>query len=401
MGAQFTIQGKHNTATVFTDQVDDVTIGQIMDLCNQPFTEGSDIRIMPDTHAGKGCVIGTTMTIQDKLVPNLVGVDLSCGMSVHIIKAHDIDFDKLDTIIRKYVPHGQNAHDPNNRHMLSSLVQPIEKRGFYAPVNIERAYDNVGTLGGGNHFIEINQIDNETIALVIHSGSRNVGAQVARYHQDRAYDELVNNTQERDELIQRLKREGKHTEIESALKALPKKYIRKEFAYLEGESFLQYVHDVKLADIYAEINRKAMAYTIMSRMDWTGIDAFDTVHNYIDFDNMILRKGAISAQKGERVIIPINMRDGSIIATGKGNPEWNFSGPHGAGRVLSRSKAKEQVDFQDFKSSMQDVWTTSVSESTLDESPMAYKTIESIVDNVHETLEVNQIIKPLYNFKSS
>ena len=403
MNNRFEIQGKYNTATVFTNHVDDVTIGQILDLCNQEFTKDSRIRIMPDAHAGKGCVIGTTMTIEDKLVPNLVGVDIGCGLSVHIIKTNieQIEYDKLDTVIRTYVPHGQNAHDSNDRHTMAKLLKYIDKQGLYAPVDMSRAYDNVGTLGGGNHFIELNKIDDETVALVIHSGSRSVGAQVARYHQDVAYDELVNSTQERQELIQRLKREGRHREIEQALKQLPKKHIRKELAYLQGDSFNRYIHDMKVTQTYAEINRKAMAHTIMSHMGWVSIDSFDTIHNYIDFDHMILRKGAISAQKDERVIIPINMRDGSIIATGKGDPDWNYSGPHGAGRVLSRTKAKEQVSFADFQDTMRDVWTTSVSPSTLDESPMAYKSLDMIMDNIQQSLDIQQVIKPLYNFKSS
>lgn len=402
MSNEFILEGKHNLAKVFTDQIDDTTIGQVIELCNQDFAKESKIRIMPDCHAGKGCVIGTTMTIQDKIVPNLVGVDVGCGMLVNIIKAHptDINFDQLDNVIRKHVPHGQNAHDPNKRHRVHKTFKS-QAETLIAPVDINRAYDNIGTLGGGNHFVELNLIDESTVALVIHSGSRNVGAQVARYHQNKAYDELVNNKQERDLLIDKLKSEGRHNEIQNALKNLPTHNINKELAYLQGDSFDNYAHDMKVAQQYARVNRAAMAETIMTHMGWNAVDAFDTIHNYIDFDNMILRKGAISAEKGERVIVPINMRDGSIIAIGKGNPDWNYSGPHGAGRVLSRSKAKEQVDYQEFKDSMQDVWTTSVSNATLDESPMAYKTINMIIDNVQESLDIQQIIKPLYNFKSS
>lgn len=404
MQNRFELQGKHNVATVFTDQVDDVTIGQIIELCNQEFTQNAKIRIMPDCHAGKGCVIGTTMTIQDKIVPNLVGVDIGCGMFVQFINIDPstINYDQVDHVIRNFVPHGQNAHDSNKRHTLHHLIKSSPLfQSLHAPIDYNRAYDNVGTLGGGNHFIELNLINDTTIALVIHSGSRNVGAQVAKYHQDKAYDELTDNLAERKELIKTLKAQGRERDIESALKSIRKPHINKELAYLTGKSFDAYMHDMNIAQKYAEINRRAMAESIMKQLNWESIDSFDTIHNYIDFDTMILRKGAISAQKDERVIIPINMRDGSIIATGKGHPDWNYSGPHGAGRVLSRSKAKEQVDYQAFKDSMTDVWSTSVSKSTLDESPMAYKSIHAITDNVQDTLDIKKIIKPLYNFKSS
>lgn len=392
------LQGKYNTAKVFTDNADQKTIGQIIELCNQEFTKDSKIRIMPDCHFGAGSTIGTTMTILDKVVPNLVGVDVGCGVSYTEIKIDKdtISFDELDSKIRNFVPSGQSVHESNKKHDFS---KQINFDAIRAPFDISRAQNAMGTLGGGNHFIELNQINENTVALVIHSGSRNLGAQVAKHYQNVAYDELTNTYAEKDAIIQKLKREGRTKEIQAELKKIKVPQISRDLAYLQGNRFDDYMHDMKIAQHYAMLNRKAMADIIVKQMNWTVVDSFDTIHNYIDLDSMIMRKGAISAQKDERVIIPINMRDGSIIATGKGNPDWNFSGPHGAGRVLSRSKARELVDFNDFESTMKDVWSTSVSQSTVDESPMAYKPINEILRNITDSVEIQQVIKPLYNFK--
>jgi tRNA-splicing ligase RtcB len=391
------LQGKYNTAKVFTDNVEATAQGQIIELCNQPFAKDSRIRIMPDTHAGAGCTIGTTMTIQDKIVPNLVGVDIGCGMEVVILKKNktEINFDQLDETIRKYIPYGFNIRGTQHSYLKQLDVDDVR-----APINLNRVQLSLGTLGGGNHFIELNELEDHVV-LVIHSGSRNLGKTIAEFYQKRAYEELMNVKSDKDELIAKLVSEGRQADIHDALKAIKKPHISKELAYLEGQGFADYMHDMKIAQVYATLNRKAMANEIMTRMNWASSDGFTSIHNYIDMEHMILRKGATSAQAGERLLIPINMRDGSIIATGKGNADWNFSGPHGAGRLMSRSKAKELLTLEDFKSTMTDVWTTSVMESTLDEAPMAYKPMSEIVDNIGDTVEINHIIKPLYNFKAN
>lgn len=393
------LQGKYNSAKVFTDNVEATAQGQIIELCNQEFVKDSIIRIMPDTHAGAGCTIGTTMTIQDKIVPNLVGVDIGCGMEVAIINKNkeEVNYDQLDDVIRKHIPHGFSVRGSSQFHPFSKKVNFRDVR---APFKLERAKASIGTLGGGNHFIELNQLEDKVV-LVIHSGSRHLGKVIAEHYQDRAYNELSSIVGEQEEIIKKLKAEGRQAEIQEALQAMKRPKIQKDLAYLEGQGFKDYMNDMKIAQHYALLNRKAMVDEIIARMGWEIADGFTTIHNYIDMENMILRKGAISAQEGERVIIPINMCDGSIIAIGKGNPDWNFSGPHGAGRLMSRSKAKENVDMEEFKESMKDVWTTSVNESTLDESPMAYKPIEEIVDNIGDSVDIQHIMKPLYNFKSN
>ncbi|MDA1584854.1 RtcB family protein [Bacillus cereus group sp. TH230-1LC] len=392
------LQGKYNEAKVFTNNVDETATGQIIDLCNQEFVKDSQIRIMPDTHAGAGCTIGTTMTIQDKIVPNLVGVDIGCGMEVVVIdkKKEEINFDYLDEIIRKFVPSGFRIRD--KEHRFSKMIDFDRVR---APFTLQRAQKSIGTLGGGNHFIELNEDDKGNVYIVIHSGSRNLGKQIAEYYQNFAYEQLIDVTSMKDEIIKRLTEEGRAKEIQETLRGIQKPKIRKELAYLEGQGFKDYMNDMNIAQKYAALNRKAMIDEIVTKMDWKVTDQFTTIHNYIDIENMILRKGAISAQKDERVIIPINMRDGSIIAFGKGNPDWNFSGPHGAGRIMSRKKAKELLSLEDFQNTMTEVWTTSVAESTIDEAPMVYKPMNEIIENTKETIDIKHIIKPLYNFKAN
>ncbi|MFJ8218354.1 RtcB family protein [Bacillus cereus] len=392
------LQGKYNEAKVFTNNVDETATGQIIDLCNQEFVKDSQIRIMPDTHAGAGCTIGTTMTIQDKIVPNLVGVDIGCGMEVVVIdkKKEEINFDYLDETIRKFVPSGFRIR--NKEHRFSKM---IDFDGVKAPYTLQRAQKSIGTLGGGNHFIELNEDDKGNVYIVIHSGSRNLGKQIAEYYQNFAYEQLIHVTSMKDEIIKRLITEGREKEIQETLREIKKPNIRKELAYLEGQGFKDYMNDMNIAQKYAEFNRKAMIDEIVTKMGWKITDQFTTIHNYIDMENMILRKGAISAQKDERVIIPINMRDGSIIAFGKGNPDWNFSGPHGAGRIMSRKKAKELLSLEDFQNTMTEVWTTSVVESTIDEAPMVYKPMDEIIENTKETIDIKHIIKPLYNFKAN
>ncbi|MHC2835619.1 RtcB family protein [Bacillus sp. F9_6S_D1_P_5] len=392
------LQGKYNEAKVFTNNVDETATRQIIDLCNQEFVKDSQIRIMPDTHAGAGCTIGTTMTIQDKIVPNLVGVDIGCGMEVVVIdkKKEEINFDCLDETIRKFVPSGFRIRD--KEHRFSKMIDFDDVR---APFTLQRAQKSIGTLGGGNHFVELNEDDKGKVYIVIHSGSRNLGKQIAEYYQNFAYEQLIDVTSMKAEIIKRLTEEGRAKEIQETLRGIQKPNIRKELAYLEGEGFKDYMNDMNIAQKYAALNRKAMINEIVTKMDWKITDQFTTIHNYIDMENMILRKGAISAQKDKRVIIPINMRDGSIIAFGKGNPDWNFSGPHGAGRIMSRKKAKESLSLEGFQNTMTEVWTTSVVESTIDEAPMVYKPMDEIIENTKETIDIKHIIKPLYNFKAN
>lgn len=388
------LQGKYNTAKVYTDNIDDVTIGQVIELCNQPFTVGSDIRIMPDTHAGSGCVIGTTMTIQDKIVPNLVGVDIGCGMAVVEIKPHDVDFEKLDQVIKTYVPSGGEHRTKPHRFLKNVRLDEV-----IAPYNKEKARLSLGSLGGGNHFHELAQSEDGRMFFVIHSGSRHLGVKVATYYQKEAVN--YHRKEKYKELIDSYKAAGREKELSEAIKNF--KYetsFPDELAYVEGELMEKYLHDLKIAQEFAYWNRQAMMDEIVSHMGFEVIDSFDTIHNYVDLEHMILRKGAISAREGERVIIPMNMRDGSIIAVGKGNPEWNYSAPHGAGRILSRSKAKSILSINDFKETMKDVWSSSVVPETLDESPMAYKPMDEIIENTKDALTIEMVIKPLYNFKA-
>ncbi|MEK4667336.1 RtcB family protein [Niallia sp. FSL R7-0271] len=320
-------------------------------------------------------------------------------MEVAVINKNktEVNFDKLDEIIRKHIPSGFATRESSQFHPYSKR---IDFRNVVAPFNLKRAKSSVGTLGGGNHFVELNELDDK-IVIVIHSGSRNLGKVIAEHYQNLAYNELLSLQEERQTLINELKAEGREREIEEALKSLKSPFIKKDLAYLQGKSFDHYMNDMKIAQHYALLNRKAMAEEIVSRMGWEIADSFTTIHNYIDMEQMILRKGAISAKKGEKVIIPINMRDGSLIAIGKGNAEWNESAPHGAGRLMSRTKAKERVSLTEFQDSMKEVWTTSVNESTLDESPMAYKPMEDIIRHSVDTIEIMKVIKPLYNFKAN
>lgn len=363
-----TIKGKANQAIVYTDNLDPITESQIKSLCDQDFCRESVIRVMPDAHAGMGCTIGTTMTLKNKVVPNMVGVDIGCGIEVSMLAAKDIDLKKLDDTIRRSIPGGYNIC--KTEHPYAEEI-PFSKLRSQKHLNIKRARLSIGTLGGGNHFIEVNRDSSNNLYLVIHSGSRNIGKQVAEYYQKIAYKKLAS------------------------------KSIPKDMAYLEGQDFEDYIHDMKIIQEYAVVNRKAMTDAILTAMELKTTDHFTTIHNYIDTKNMILRKGAISAQKGERVIIPINMRDGSIIAIGKGNSEWNHSAPHGAGRVLSRTQARKELSLKEFEKSMGDVYTTCVSRATLDEAPMAYRPMEEIIKHIHSTVELVEVIKPIYNYKAN
>lgn len=393
------IKGKYNTAKVFTDNIDKTAAEQILELCNQEFVTGSLIRIMPDTHAGAGCTIGTTMTIKDKIVPNLVGVDIGCGMFVSMIEKTKIDFDKLDKTIRSLVPSGFDVRE--RLHRYNEYVE-LEQLKCKSRVDLKRARLSIGTLGGGNHFIEMNNDDDKNVYLVIHSGSRNLGKQIAEHYQSKAKKKFTRESNQ--SIINELKKKGKHNEIQKAIekaKATENGGFNEALSYIEGEAFDDYIHDMHIAQKFAEYNRKAIADVIICEMGFNVVDSFTTIHNYIDIDKMILRKGAISAQKGERVIIPINMRDGSIIATGKGNEDWNQSAPHGAGRLMSRRQAKINLSLDDFRKSMEGIYTTSLSMGTLDEAPFAYKPMQEIVENIQESVKIEKIIKPVYNFKAS
>lgn len=397
------LDGRYNKAKIFTDNVDEETISQLYSLLNQEFVSGSNIRIMPDTHAGAGCVIGTTMTLSDKVCPNLVGVDIGCGMLAVKLKETKINLPELDSVINKYVPAGFNIHD---KAIASSNIGDV-----LADIDLDKAYRSLGSLGGGNHFIEIDKDEDDNLWLVIHSGSRHLGVEVCDYYQKLGYENLKKSSfgdisEMKKSLIKKLTDEGKQKQISSALKKLNDDYkkanvtIPKDLAYVEGEAFKNYIHDMKLVQEHAMINRRTIAKLILSHTGLHEAESFDTIHNYIDTDDMILRKGSISAKAGERVIIPMNMRDGSLICMGKGNPDWNYSAPHGAGRIMSRAEANRNITVSEFKKTMNGIYSTSVCAETIDEAPQVYKPMEEIINNIKDTVEIISIIKPIYNFKA-
>jgi RNA-splicing ligase RtcB len=356
---------------------------------------------MPDVHAGAGCTIGTTMTITDKVVPNLVGVDIGCGMETIQINNKHIEVQKLDKLIYKKIPSGFNIrktpHRYNDQIDLSELKCINE-------IDINRAQKSIGTLGGGNHFIEANKDDDGNIYIVVHSGSRHIGNEVAKLYQDLGYQRLNRNDKRAiDDLIAECKANGKEKEIQPAIKELKQQVLTNipySLAYVSEDLFEDYIHDMKIIQRFAELNRKAMVDEIVRDMKLSIAEQFTTIHNYIDTDAMILRKGAVSAQRGEKLLIPINMRDGSLICIGKGNEDWNYSAPHGAGRLMSRAEAKSTFTVSEFKKQMKDVYTTSVGKDTLDECPMAYKGMSDIIDNIGPTANIVKRIYPIYNFKA-
>lgn len=396
------IKGKVNKALCYAKVIEDEAVEQIRRMCDYEFTQDSRIRIMPDVHAGKGCTIGTTMTITDKVVPNIVGVDIGCGMYTVNLGRGEIDFEKLDAAAH-FIPSGKNVWE--GRQERFDLLRLRCYRNLKDAKRLERS---LGTLGGGNHFIEVDMAQDETKYLVIHSGSRNLGKQVAELYQQLAI-ELHTGKEEyfkkRDALIVEYKAAGRRKEIQSALKELKWEHrdslIPEDLCYLYGTFLEDYLHDVEICQQFAKRNREKMAEVILEKIGMTGTEAFHTIHNYIDTDEMILRKGAIAAHKGEKVLIPINMRDGSVLAVGKGNPEWNYSAPHGAGRLMSRTKAKESLSMEDYRKMMEGIYTTSVNEATLDEAPMAYKSLADIIDVIRESVDIINIMKPIYNFKAS
>lgn len=356
---------------------------------------------MPDIHAGAGCTVGTTMTITDKVVPNLVGVDIGCGMeTVHLREQH-LELQKLDKLIRAKIPSGFSIREKAHRYFDEIDLTELY---CYRQINPLRAEKSLGTLGGGNHFIEVDRDDEGGLYLVIHSGSRHLGLEVAAWYQNEAYQRL-NKSSKSDEaaLIAKLKSEGRDKEIQKAIRKLKntkQTSIPKPLAYAEGELFEQYIHDMRIIQRFAVLNRRAIADDILKGMGLHAQDSFTTIHNYIDTDAMVLRKGAVSAKAGERLLIPINMRDGSLICIGRGNEDWNCSAPHGAGRLMSRSQAKQSFTVSEFKHQMDGIYTTSVGKATLDECPMAYKRMEDIVSNIGETVRIERIIRPVYNFKA-
>ncbi|WP_411682015.1 RtcB family protein [Clostridium thailandense] len=402
------IKGKYNRAVVYTDKLDMEVVSQVTELCNQEFSIGSKIAIMPDTHAGKGCVIGFTANLGDKIIPNIVGVDIGCGMLTVELGKIDIDLEKLDQTIRKYVPSGMKVHEGR----MSKFSKLQELHCYRELKDTKRIERSIGTLGGGNHFIEINIDEEKSVYLVIHSGSRNLGKQVAEHYQNIAID-LCSGKEDyyiqREAIINEYKKEGKRKQIQSALKTLKEKYDKllpsypRDLCFLTGAYKDKYLKDMSICQEYANLNRETMANIILEKLFTKRLEDFahfHTIHNYINFKDNIIRKGSISAYKGELVLIPLNMRDGSILAVGKGNPEWNYSAPHGAGRLMSRTKAKQNVNMEEYKEAMKGIYTTSVNESTIDEAPMVYKPMEEIVSNVKDTIEIIKIIKPLYNFKA-
>lgn len=395
------VQGKYNQAKIFTDVVDQASIAQVIELCSQEFTSGSRIRLMPDVHAGAGCTVGTTMTIRDKVVPNLVGVDIGCGMETIRVREGHMELQKLDKLIYEKIPSGFDIRAKAHRY-LDQI--DLEELCCARHVDLLRAEKSIGTLGGGNHFIEVDRDDEGQLYVVVHSGSRHLGVEVAKYYQEEGYKAL-NRTDDGSlqELVAELKAAGRQKEIQKELKRLKnlkRTAVPRQLAYVEGTLFEQYIHDMKLVQQFAELNRQAMIDEIVKGMKLHVEEQFTTIHNYIDTDAMILRKGAVSARAGERLLIPINMRDGSLLCVGKGNEDWNCSAPHGAGRLMSRAEAKQSFTVSEFKKQMADVYTTSVSKATLDECPMAYKGMEDVLDNIGPTAEVVKIIKPIYNFKA-
>lgn len=398
------IVGKFNTAVCYTDTLEPTAYEQIESVCNEEAFANSKIRIMPDVHAGKGCTIGTTMTIVDKVVPNMVGVDIGCGMYTVNLGKVDIDLKKFDEAAHT-IPCGRNVWEGRLEHF--DLIRLRCHRVLKDTKRLERS---LGTLGGGNHFIEIDADENGNKYLIIHSGSRNLGTQVAEYYQSIAVDLNCGKEEyfnKREEIIRTYKEQGRRSEIQNTLKQMQKEWEAKEptmpadLCFLYGSFMEDYLHDINICQEFAKRNREKMAELLLQKTGLTGIDAFQTIHNYIDVNEMILRKGSVSAKNGEKLLIPINMRDGSLICVGKGNKDWNYSAPHGAGRLMSRSAAFERLTMAEYEKEMEGIYTTCIYSSTLDESPMSYKNMDEIVANIEPTAEIIVHIKPIYNFKAA
>jgi RNA-splicing ligase RtcB len=366
-----TITGKYNTAYIYADSLESSAEGQIKKLLDQGFIGGSKIRVMPDVHAGAGCAIGTTMTVTDKVVPNLVGVDIGCGMETVKLTGARLESPRLDSFIHQNIPAGFDVRDTPHKYIAEARLDALR---CGEKINLRRGELSLGTLGGGNHFIEIDRDDDGVLYLIVHSGSRNIGLQVAQYYQDAAFKAL-----------------GVQDEIPE---------IPFELAYCEGELLDGYLHDMAIMQEFAALNRRAIADDIIKGCKLKEDGRFSTVHNYIDLEHMILRKGAVSAQRGETLLIPLNMRDGSLICEGLGDPDWNYSAPHGAGRLMSRSEANHSFTLSAYKKEMRDVYSTTVNTETLDECPMAYKSMDDILAQIKPSVRVIKHIRPVYNFKA-
>ncbi|MBR6790483.1 MAG: RtcB family protein [Oscillospiraceae bacterium] len=404
------IQGKYNTAYCYCETLEDTAAEQIRTVCDDPAFAGCRIRIMPDVHAGKGCTIGTTMTITDKIVPGMVGVDIGCGMETVRIAEKEIDFEALDRLIHEKIPAGQKVR--NMPHPLNSGIDLTALRCARS-VDLHRASLSIGTLGGGNHFIEVDRDEEGNLYLVVHSGSRHLGTQVAEYYQQKGFEQMLEHMDPAEErqqaVITGLKAGGRTSELKEAyaelkrIKAARKEQLKKmkDLAYVEGQLFEDYIHDMKLTQAFAALNRQAMTEVILRGLGLTEAERFTTIHNYIDTEQMILRKGSVSAAAEQKLLIPINMRDGSLVCIGKGNPDWNCSAPHGAGRLMSRGEAHKTLSLEMYRQTMAGIYTTCVTEETLDESPMAYKSMDEIVRQIRPTAEIIAQIRPVYNFKAA
>ncbi|MBE6871033.1 MAG: RtcB family protein [Ruminococcaceae bacterium] len=398
------VSGEYNEAVCYCGELEQKAYRQIESVCNMKCFAESKIRIMPDVHAGMGCTIGTTMTVTDKVVPGMVGVDIGCGMETVKLAQKEVDFEKLDAIIRERIPYGREVR--SEPYKLCEMVE-LEKLRSASKMNIERAYRSVGTLGGGNHFIEIDRGEDGSLYLVVHSGSRHLGTEVAKYYQDAGYKKLKGDLhREICEKIAKMKENGQYSNIADTVAQMRANSVMatgipRDMAFVQGEMFDDYIHDMKLTQRFASINRAAMTRIIMEGMNFEEVERFTTVHNYIDTDEMILRKGAVSAKAGEKLLIPINMRDGALICIGKGNEDWNFSAPHGAGRIMSRNDAMKTLSLEQYKTEMQGIYTTCVDRRTLDEAPMAYKDMTDIVERIEPTAYIRERVRPIYNFKAS
>lgn len=396
---------------IFTENIEPEALNQVYTLIKQPAFADCKVRIMPDVHAGAGCVIGFTADLGEKVIPNIVGVDIGCGMMTVELGNIDLDLATVDQIIRAKVPSGRNVHE--GRPFAFDRLK--ELRCYRELKDTKRLERSIGTLGGGNHFIEVDVDEDGIKYLIIHTGSRNLGKQVAEYYQNLAIEIMQGKDElyaKQEQLIAEYKAQGRRKEIQKALKELHRKFnpnplnIPKDLCYLTGKYREDYLHDMEICQHFASLNRYHIANIIVG--DLFGADIaywklpmFETIHNYIEFGTNMVRKGAISAKAGEPLLIPINMRDGCILGKGKGNEDWNCSAPHGAGRIMSRSKAKEVVSLKEFEDSMQGIFTTSVGQSTIDEAPMVYKPMAEIAENIADTVEIVKIIKPIYNFKAS
>ena len=396
------VTGKFNTAICYTPQLEEAARQQIQAVCDQEAFSDSRIRIMPDVHAGMGCTIGTTMTITDKVVPGMVGVDIGCGMETVKIAEGEIDFEKLDALIRREIPSGRSVRQ--SRHPLNAQIQLSQLR-CAREVDVKRAEKSIGTLGGGNHFIEVDRGEQGGLYIVVHSGSRHLGTEVANYYQTEARRSFWGGAYHQiQSVITQLKAEGRHQEIQATVKRMRREQpidIPKDLTWVSGQLFDDYIHDMRIVQHFATLNRKAMMDVILEGMGLTVVEQFTTIHNYIDTDLMILRKGSVSAQAGEKLLIPINMRDGSLICMGMGNAEWNYSAPHGAGRLMSRRDAFSKLSLEEYQKEMAGIFTTCVSQDTLDESPMAYKNMDEIISQIGPTAQILERIHPVYNFKAS